>query len=222
MNIDYRILFASIVGLGASGVLFADPPATTGTAGNGSAPAAVETIVCVRHGEKPKSDLGQINFQGLNRALALPSVLISKYGKPAAIFAAGSQHKIVRSGTQYSYVRPLITIEPTAIRLGMPVEAKFAYDEIEPLQGELLSPAYRSAVIYVAWEHHYLEQMLRNVVASLGGDAAVVPEWKGDDFDSIYVVRIRSENGRRTVTFAHDQEGLNGMSSLSPEARKKD
>ena len=36
---------------------------------------AAETIVFVRHGEKPEAGLGQLNCQGLNRALALPSVI---------------------------------------------------------------------------------------------------------------------------------------------------
>jgi len=46
---------------------------------------AVETIVFVRHGEKPANDLGQLTFQGLNRALALPDVLIKKYGNATKI-----------------------------------------------------------------------------------------------------------------------------------------
>ena len=49
--------------------------------------AAVERIVCIRHGEKPAKDLGQLDCQGLNRALALPKVLISHYGKADFIFA---------------------------------------------------------------------------------------------------------------------------------------
>jgi hypothetical protein len=36
---------------------------------------AVETIVLVRHGEKPDKGLGQLDCQGLNRALALPPVI---------------------------------------------------------------------------------------------------------------------------------------------------
>ena len=33
-----------------------------------------ETIVLLRHGEKPTEEIGQINSQGLNRALALRRV----------------------------------------------------------------------------------------------------------------------------------------------------
>jgi hypothetical protein len=37
-----------------------------------AADSKVETIIFIRHGEKPLSGLGQITCQGLNRALALP------------------------------------------------------------------------------------------------------------------------------------------------------
>ena len=47
----------------------------------------VETIVLIRHGEKPDEGLGQLNCQGLNRALALPTVIAKTFGRPGAIFA---------------------------------------------------------------------------------------------------------------------------------------
>ena len=46
-----------------------------------------ETIVLVRHGEKPAEGLGQLNCQGLNRALALPVVIGKLFGRLDAIFA---------------------------------------------------------------------------------------------------------------------------------------
>jgi len=39
-----------------------------------------ETIVLIRHGEKPAGGLGQLSCKGLNRSLALPSLLIGRYG----------------------------------------------------------------------------------------------------------------------------------------------
>ena len=41
---------------------------------------AEETIVAIRHAEKPPASLGQLTCKGLNRALALPKVLIPRYG----------------------------------------------------------------------------------------------------------------------------------------------
>jgi hypothetical protein len=47
----------------------------------------VETIVGIRHGEKPLLGLGQLTCKGLNRALALSQVLLEKFGRPSSIFA---------------------------------------------------------------------------------------------------------------------------------------
>src|ERR1035441_5817659 len=70
---------------------------------------SVETIVCIRHGEKPRGSLGQLSCRGLNRALALPKVLFAKYGSPQFVFACNPTQKV----KGYFYVRPLATIEPT-------------------------------------------------------------------------------------------------------------
>ena len=174
--------------------------------------AAVETIVFIRHAEKPADDLGQLSIKGLNRALALPPVLISKFGKPDFIYAPSATKKPSKSGV-FSYVRPLMTIEPTAIMLGLPVETKFAYDQIAPLQDELTSPARDHAVIFVAWEHHLLDQAVKHLVSVFGLKEDDVPVWADDDFDSIFVVKIRTEGSQRTATFQRDSEGLNGKLS---------
>src|SRR4051812_20536502 len=80
----------------------------------------IETIVLIRHGEKPTDrEIGQLNCQGLNRALALAEVLPKKYPNPQFIFGPGTTDKASRDGVEVSYLRPLITIAPTAIRLGM-------------------------------------------------------------------------------------------------------
>ena len=90
-------------------------PSTTVASENSGA----ETIVAIRHGEKPHEGLGNLNCRGLNRALALPNVLLSKYGKPAFVFAPNPTEKA--DGGKFYYVRPLVTIEPTAIRCRLSV-----------------------------------------------------------------------------------------------------
>src|SRR5580658_912983 len=77
---------------------------------------AQETIVAIRHAEKPPTGLGQLTCRGLNRALKLPKVLVPRYGKPDRIYAPDPGTRIGQLGNlNYSYVRPLMTIEPTAI-----------------------------------------------------------------------------------------------------------
>ena len=177
----------------------------------------VETIVFLRHGEKPPGGLGQLTCQGLNRALALPPVLISKFGKADYIFAPDPEGKVTEGGlSQYDYIRPLATIEPTAIRLGLPVHTDFRYKDIAGLQNELTKRQYQKALIFVAWEHSELGRMVRNFVRGFGGHPAEVPEWPGDDYDSLYVLRISDAGGKKSVSFSHDHEGL---TDLSPDCR---
>jgi hypothetical protein len=191
--------------------LFA-PAQSLPTAGTG------ETIVLIRHGEKTSTELGQLSCKGLNRSLALPSVLIGKFGNPDYLFAPNPADQITKNGESHSYVRPLATIEPTAIRLGMPVNTQIGFSDIHGLQEELTKPKYANAVIIVAWEHLAEDQFAKNLMAAYSKDASVVPEWPGSDFDSIYVIHLtRAADQTITATFTLDHEGLdNKISDVCP------
>jgi hypothetical protein len=163
-----------------------------------SSQANGETIVLVRHGEKPSGGLGQLTCKGLNRALALPSLLMGRYGKPDFIYAPNPSVKVNDGNIlpTYSYLRPLATIEPTAIRLGMPVNAQIGYNQIAELQQALLQPAYAHSLIFVAWEHIKLYEFAKQLLQSYGTGAAQVPDWPNSDYETIYVFHItRSGNG---------------------------
>lgn len=173
----------------------------------------IETIVCIRHAEKPPGGLGQLNCQGLNRALALPNVLLGKYGKPQFIFAPDPAHK---EHQIYNYIRPLVTIEPTAILCGLPVNTDYGDNEIKGLEQELEGPKYQNATIFIAWEHELLDRFVKNLLKDNGGDPAQVPDWPGNDFDSIFVVKITRQEKKTSVIFLIDHEKLNGLSSNCP------
>ena len=179
---------------------------------------SVETIVCIRHGEKPHGGLGQLTCRGLNRALALPKVLLGTYGVPQFIFAPNPTQKVDSKNDQtgYYYVRPLATIEPTAIRCGLPVNTQFGYREIRGLEGELQKPEYRNATIFVVWEHGLLDQFAKNLVKDKGDDPARVPSWLGDEYDMIFVFKITMENGRKTFTVTVDHDVLNNLRDDCP------
>ncbi len=181
-----------------------------------AAPAegSVETIVAVRHGEKPPGGLGNLDNRGLNRALALPNVLLSKYGTPAFIFAPNPTEKV--DDGKFYYVRPIVTIDPTAIRCQLPINTAYGYTQIDQLAKELKKPDYQHAVIFIAWEHRFLDDFARLMVKSYGGDPAQVPPWAGSDYDSIFVFKITHQNGRDTLAFTVDHEGLNNLSDSHP------
>ena len=150
---------------------------------------AQQTIVFMRHGEKPSGGYGQITCPGLNRALALPDVLIAKFGKPDYIYAPNPAVQISDPAGSFYYVRPLATIEPTAIRLGMTVRTKYGYNDIASLKAALITATKADATIFVAWEHQQLQKVVQNIMNAHGG-RAVVPAWTSGDYDTLYVVRV--------------------------------
>ena len=185
------------------------PASSTETSG-----PAVETIVCLRHAEKPHGGLGQLTCRGLNRALALPKVLLAKYGPPRFVFAPNPTQKV--DDDKYFYVRPLATIEPTAIRCGLPVNTQFGYREIKGLEHELEKPEYQSATVFVAWEHVLVDEFVKNLLKTHGENPAKVPEWPENDYDTIFLIKIIHSGGGETLAFTIDHEGLDNLSDDCP------
>ena len=175
----------------------------------------------IRHGEKPASGLGQLTCKGLNRALALPALLIGRYGKPDYIYAPNPSMQVNDGPNQptYSYVRPLTTIEPTAIRLGMPVNTQIGFLQIAELEQALLQPAYEHSLIFVAWEHLKLYDFAQQMLKSYGTTSMPLPEWPNSDYETIYIFHItRSGNAgtpRATLDIQHEDLG-NSLSDTCP------
>ena len=176
---------------------------------------AEETIVFFRHGEKPSGGLGQLTCQGLNRALALPTVLLAKYGTPDFLYAPNPAVKIQDPAGSFYYVRPLATIEPTAIRAGKSVNTNYGYSDIAGLKNVLITPTKADATLFVAWEHVQLQKVVQNIMNSYGG-GAVVPAWTTGDFDTLYVLRVDYTGGTITAQFQRDSEGLDGQPTICP------
>jgi hypothetical protein len=172
-----------------------------------NASITVQTLICIRHGEKPTNGLGQLTPRGLNRGLALPDILIGRYGKPDYIFAPNPTQKV--DDGRYYYVRPLATIEPTAIRCGLPVNTQYGYKEIKELEAEFEKPQYASSTIFMAWEHGKLHEFGKQMVQNHGGDLKQVPGWPGKDYDTIYVFKFIRGDGPEKFSFTVEHEGLN-------------
>ncbi|WP_420816125.1 histidine phosphatase family protein [Paraburkholderia phosphatilytica] len=184
--------------------------------------ASTETIVFVRHGEKPDQGLGQLDCQGLNRALALPAVIAAKFGKPAAVYAPDPGEQKEDHGKRYYYVRPLATIEPTAIQFQLPIQTPFGLSHIDDLGKAVLDSRYRGKLVVVAWEHRQIETLVRQIVTAHGGGKSDVPKWESDDYDSMYVLKVDWQDGTPSVAFHHDHEGLNGRATDCPCATLPD
>jgi hypothetical protein len=212
MNVIRSISVVSLLGfsLFCCGEFGQQPSDTS----NAKTPA--ETIVVVRHGEKPKPEArGQLSCQGLNRALSLPTVL-ARYGRPAAIFAANpaaetSEGNPLPWATRYSYVRPLTTIEPYAIAWGMPVNAQIAATDIAGLQREVLKSEFSTSLVVVAWEHLEARRFAEAMLTAFG-QSGIVPSWPDSDYETIYVFRIEAggKSGRK-LTFTVEHENLGDL-----------
>jgi hypothetical protein len=176
---------------------------------------ADETIVFLRHGEKPSSGLGQLTCQGLNRAIALPSVLLGRFGKPTYVYAPNPNVKMNDPGGSFYYVRPLVTIEPTAIQAGVSINTSAGYTDIASLQSLLIKSTKANATIFVAWEHAYLVKAVQNIMNQYGG-GQTVPAWTSGDYDSLYVVHVTYTTNGITARFERESEGLNNQPTGCP------
>ena len=178
-------------------------------------PATTATLVFFRHGEKPAGGYGQITCQGLQRALALPPVLIGRYGGAQHIFAPNPRPQVTDQAGSFDYVRPLATIEPTAIRLGLPVNAQYGFTDLAGVQSALLTLASANGTIFIAWEHLKLRELVQNIMNAYDS-GVIVPSWPSGDYDSLYVVRLTTAGGTTTAVFEHEFQGLNGLPTACP------
>ena len=177
-----------------------------------------EVIVLVRHGEKPPQGLGQLTCRGLNRALLLPGFFAEHFAKPDYIFAPDPSVKATEihgDGRRYDYVRPLETIAPTAIRLGMPIDTQLPYNDPGRLADVLLDAPYRSATVFVAWEHQNLVDFAAIVLRRMGSSAEV-PPWDNSDYDRVFVLTI--DWSKPAAELAVRSEGLKEISDQCPNA----
>ncbi|GLO30096.1 hypothetical protein PPUN12996_21520 [Pseudomonas putida] len=178
-----------------------------------------QTLVFLRHAEKPGEGLGQLNCQGLNRALDLATLLPERFGKADYVFAANpSRHVEEGSKDQsYSYIRPLMTISPSAIRLGLPVNIDYGANDTDALAEELLRDKYRNATVYTAWSHGYLPDLINAVAGKALGEERVITEhWSGDDFDTLYVLTLTWHDGKASLLSRNVRQGLNDGAHSCP------
>ena len=151
-----------------------------------------QTIVIIRHAEKPERGLGQLNCTGLNRALKLPNYFKSHFPAPDKILAPDPAIKALEKhgdGRYYNYVRPLVTIEPTAISLTMPVNTEIGYNQPERLFRSLIKECNRNSVIYVAWEHTNILEATRLLLKHFKVSTKI-PDWDNSNYNMVFVFNI--------------------------------
>jgi hypothetical protein len=178
-----------------------------------------QTLVFLRHAEKPEGGLGQLNCQGLNRAIDLSTLLPEKFGKADYVFAANPTRNVEEGelDNSYSYIRPLMTISPAAIKLGLPVNIEFSANDTSDLARELTADKYHNSTIYTAWSHGYLPELINKVAGNaVGGKQSITDDWSGDDFDSLYVLTLTWHNGKASLQSHSYKQGLDHGKETCP------
>jgi hypothetical protein len=152
-------------------------------------------------------------------------VINALFGKPKAILAPDPAKQKEDGATLFDYVRPLATIEPTAIAFGMPVNAQVGLDDTAGLKAELDKDVYRDALVLVGWEHKIINEIECQIITGNGcvfekdengvkksGD---VVKWDGDDFDRIDIVKINWSARKATIEMR--SQGLDGQPKTCPQ-----
>ncbi len=212
----YTYLMPSLLLLGGAIGLALESPFTNAEPVDG-----VQTLVFLRHGEKPAGGLGQLNCQGLNRAMNLATVLPEKFGKANYIFASNPTRNVEEGehDNSYSYIRPLMTIGPSAIKLGLPVNINFSANDTSALADELVEDKYHNAVIYTAWSHGYLPELINKVASEASGEKHILThDWSGSDYDTLYVLTLTWHNGKASLLSRNYKQGLNNGQQTCPAA----
>ena len=178
-----------------------------------------QTLVFLRHAEKPTGGLGQLNCQGLNRAIDLATLLPEKFGKADYVFAANPTRNVEEGelDNSYSYIRPLMTISPSAIKLGLPVNINFSANDTSDLADELLHDKYHNSVIYTAWSHGYLPELINKVAGeAVGQKQKITEDWESNDYDSLYVLTLTWHNGKASLQSHSYKQGLDNGQQTCP------
>ena len=178
-----------------------------------------QTLVFLRHAEKPAGGLGQLNCQGLNRAIDLATLLPEKFGKANYVFVANPTRNVEEGelNNSYSYIRPLMTISPSAIKLGLPVNINFSANDTSDLADELLQNKYHNSVIYTAWSHGYLPELINKVAGeAVGKKQKITEDWESSDYDSLFVLTLTWQNGKASLQSHSYKQGLDNGPQTCP------
>jgi hypothetical protein len=147
-------------------------------------------VIIIRHAEKPEEG-NNLSCQGLNRALALPDVLHHKFGIPDKIFVPSLQ-----TGKKTSAARMYQTIVPFVVKYNLAVDTKFEEGNEAALAASVLN---KKGTVLIVWVHTAIPLLAEKL-----GVKDKNLKWKGNDFDSIWVITYK--NGKAELSV--EKEGI--------------
>jgi hypothetical protein len=192
----------------------------TGGVGGAVIPMGVntnETLYIIRHAEAhPYSNWDDGNYicAGQWRALDLPNALRGKIS-PQQVYAIDPAQafpgSVGASGeSDWSYVRPALTVEPYAIANNLPYNLAASFELQAQNPPQLATQAsdffftggeFSTQTVLLSWEHAHIPTTVSALLASYypnGGAAPTAPDWPEDDYDTIWTVTLDAK-GNVTV-----------------------
>jgi hypothetical protein len=150
-----------------------------------------ETVMLIRHAEKPSEDgrVGGVDLSGKADERSLSALGWQRAGALVRFFAAPAE-PLVRPDALFATAvrhdspsrRPLQTLEPLGLMLGIAVNASHGRHEIEALMAAV---AAERGHVLISWTH----RTINRIAAHLLGGADAPAQWPEERFDMVWLFR---------------------------------
>lgn len=157
---------------------------------------APRTLMFIRHGEKPadhgaplgvdrhgQPDEHSLSVRGWTRAGALAALFDHPPRDDDSVVVRPGRVLATQPSAGYRSKRERDTAEPTAERLGLTVDDRFAHDQLKQAAAALVADDTDALVV---WHHGSLPDLL--ALLPLSQPAAVPSAWPADRFDLIWTL----------------------------------
>jgi hypothetical protein len=167
-----------------------------------SEPFGAETILIIRHGEKPLNGVNGVTIDGVKdedsliprgwqRAGALVDLLAPEAGpireglaRPGMLFAP-------QYGKEPENRRTHQTITPLSEQLGLPIEDEYEEGK-EPELGKFVSTKASVPVVLICWEHDHIPAIPTGIV-NVVNRQDIPTEWPSARFDLVWRFQFEEE-----------------------------
>ena len=150
-------------------------------------------ILLMRHAEKSGDPMDpHLSPEGYARAAKLAEYIAVTFGVPQFLYATSiSKHS----------VRPIETIEPMSLKIGVQIDATYADQDYGALAAKLLSPpsfADATNLIVICWHHGNIPSMAR----ALGAKSGDYPDpWDAQVFNQILALTYSGDGAPQVTTW---------------------
>ena len=164
-------------------VLSADNSHLAVDTGGGASGFRNVTVLIVRHAEKPKDGRG-LSEQGLQRAEGYADYFETLQLDGSSL----TPRRLIAATNSAASERSLLTLQPLAARLGLPVEQDYGKRQVKDLVTSLKKDN-TAPVVLIAWHHGHLDKL----IDAFGGTSKKLHKcryWPSDVYNWLVVLRF--------------------------------